>query len=692
MEHVVLGIDGGYPLLVLAWLAPLAGAIALWAFGPRVRSLGGPIGAAICGVAFLALLPLWNAATAIGSHAYLFSTHSNGIGAAGASAVASYSTNASGANAAAVSTLAGIHQSLVSWAPGFTFGLLLDRLSLVWALVITGIGFLIQVYSIGYMTGDRAFARFFAYLNFFVFAMMTLVLSDNFVGLLVGWGLVGLASYFLIGFYFDRPSAVKASRKAFVINVVGDIGILFAIFLMFAAVGSAGYGDVFANVAKLSPGMLFAICGCLFIGCAAKSAQVPLHTWLPDAMEGPTPVSALIHAATMVTAGVYLIARCAPLWNASEESRMLVGTIGGITALAGALLGLAQWDIKRILAYSTMSQIGYMIMGVGVGAYDAGVLHFLTHAFFKAQLFLTAGIVIHALADQQDIRLMGGLRTRQPFAFWSMTLGVLAICGIAPLSGFWSKDAVIYGTLERGYPALYAIGVLTAGITAFYMFRLLFVTFFGTYRGAIDPSSLGIRHPELSGQAVEPAHDHHEAHPTSILMIAPVAVLMIGTIGAGLLWIAGWRDFFAPAFAGAPEGHGAVFLPELGSTILVTAVVLVGIAIAYVRYAAPAALREAIERLRVETVRMPAPLAHAFYFDVAIDALFVKPAQALGRLAGTVLDPLVLDGAVRETSIVTAWLGHLARSFQTGLVRAYALTLVVGAACFVAYYAFGAVR
>ncbi len=267
----------------------------------------------------------------------------------------------------------------------------MDPLALLWVLIITGVGFLIHLYSIGYMDGRRAFARFFAYMNFFVFAMLTLVLSDNFVGLLVGWGLVGLASYFLIGFWFFKPSAVAAARKAFVINVVGDVGIMFAILLIFNAVHSVGFGDAFAAAGSVRHAAAPGICIALFIGAAAKSAQIPLHTWLPDAMEGPTPVSALIHAATMVTAGVYLVARCAPLWSANGDAQLLVGTIGGATALIGAILGCAQWDIKRILAYSTMSQIGYMIMGVGVGAYEGGVAHFFTHAFFKAQLFLAAG-------------------------------------------------------------------------------------------------------------------------------------------------------------------------------------------------------------------------------------------------------------------------------------------------------------
>ena len=323
---------------------------------------------------------------------------------------------------------------------------------------------MIHIYSIGYMWNDRAPARFFAYLNFFVFSMLTLVLSDNVVGLLVGWGLVGLASYFLIGFWFDRPSAVAAARKAFVINVFGDIGLMFAVFALFATTGSITYATIFAKVQAISPTGIFIICLALFIACAAKSAQVPLHTWLPDAMEGPTPVSALIHAATMVTAGVYLIARFAPLWSSSPPAQELVGIVGGLTMVLGAVLGISQWDIKRILAYSTMSQIGYMIMGVGVGAYQAGVLHFFTHAFFKAELFLTSGLIIHALHDEQDVRKMGGLARRMPFAFYAMLIGTLAIIGFPGFSGYFSKDAVVYAMLERNHPVLYVAGALTAGV------------------------------------------------------------------------------------------------------------------------------------------------------------------------------------------------------------------------------------
>ena len=653
-----LGLEGSYPLLFLIWLLPLAGALLLWAFGPRFKSFAGPIGSTMVGVAFLATLAEWHDATAI----------SGG--------------------------LAGAHQTLFTWMPGFTFGLLFDRLALIWTLVITGVGFLIHVYSMGYLAGDKAFARFFAYLNFFIFAMLTLVLSDNFGGLLVGWGLVGLASYFLIGFWFFKPTAVAAARKAFVINVVGDIGILFAIVVIVAHVGSISYGDTFLQIGAFSPHDLFIVCLALFIGCAAKSAQVPLHTWLPDAMEGPTPVSALIHAATMVTAGVYLIARCAPLWTASADARELVGVIGAITAIAGAVLGVAQWDIKRILAYSTMSQIGYMIMAGGVGAFDSGVLHFLTHACFKAQLFLGAGIIIHNSNNEQDVRLMGGLRKTMPFAFIAMLTGVLAICGVPGFSGFFSKDAILTATLAHGHPWLYAIGVLTAGITAYYMFRLLFVVFFGPYRGNVDPSDLGIRHPELAGTAASSGHhpeemDAHHAHAPAWLMSGPVAILIVPTVLIGWIAFGGegspWKTFWEPVFPKVSEAGGFV-MPELAGTVLVFAVVLVGFALAYLQYAAPKVLARSVPRLRTESVRMPPVLANAYYFDAAIDALFVRPSILLGRFFGSIVDPLVIEGVVHETAHTAGWLGHLFRSFQTGLVRVYALSIVLGAACFAIYY------
>ena len=634
-------------VLLALWLLPLASAILIFAFGPMLRRSAGVIGSGAVLVPFALTWVL--AASALGT--------------------------------------GGLKVHLFDWIAGFSFGLWLDPLSLLWTLIITGVGGLIHVYAIGYMWSDRAIARFFAYMNFFVFAMLTLVLSDNFVGLLVGWGLVGLASYFLIGFWFFKPSAVAAAMKAFVINVVGDAGLMFAVFVLFAATGSTAYADVFAKAATLAPATVLLACIAIFIGCAAKSAQIPLHTWLPDAMEGPTPVSALIHAATMVTAGVYLVARCAPLWDVSPEARALVGTIGALTALVGAILGIAQWDIKRILAYSTMSQIGYMIMGVGVGAYQAGILHFFTHAFFKAQLFLAAGIVIHALHDEQDVRKMGGLGKKMPLAFWAMTIGTLAIIGFPPFSGFFSKDAVIYGALERGYPLLSLIGVVTAGITAYYMCRMLFVTFLGNNRGNVPDVDLGI-----------PAREHSEPHfgesAPAWVMGAPVAILMVPSVVAGWVVFGGrWNALFASDFAPKPESALATVLPEWLVGVVVLAFVAWGVAAAYHRYGSFDATVSAVERLRAESQRMAQPLVRAFYFDDALEALFVRPARAVGLAFMRVVDPHVIDGVVRDVVWLAGWIGREVRALQTGLVRGYALVLAFGAAAFLAYFALiGAAR
>jgi NADH-quinone oxidoreductase subunit L len=372
--------------------------------------------------------------------------------------------------------------------------------------------------------------------------------------------------------------------------------------------------------------------------------------------------------------------------------------IGCATLVIAATIALVQTDIKRVIAYSTMSQIGYMIMGVGVGAFDAGILHFLTHAFFKAQLFLGAGIVIHNLGNEQDVRKMGGLRKQMPFAFAAMLIGVLSICGIPGFSGYFSKDAVLNGTLAHGHPVMWAVGVLTAGLTAYYMFRMLFVTFLGAYRGNVDPSELGLRHPELAGTPVhhaahaseeeEAAHGHAPAHVSALFMSVPVALLMVPSVLIGWLDFGGenspWGRFFAPVFGHYEPVAGTP--PEALTGLIVLVLIAAGIGVAYMRYGNPRALIDAIPRLRGETVRMPAALAHAFYFDAALDALFVKTSIVLGRFSSRVVDPLVIDAGVREAGISAQWLGHLFRSFETGLVRAYALALAFGAACFAVYY------
>src|SRR2546428_6124247 len=379
-----------------------------------------------------------------------------------------------------------------------SFGLYLDPLSATMLMIVTGVGLLIHIYSAGYMKDDPGFWRFFSYMNFFIFAMVLLVSADNFLFLLVGWGLVGLASFLLIGFWYRRPRAVAAAQKALVINIIGDFGFMIAIFLIFKEYGvlnfynNASGNGVFSIINPASSGTMLQtiIALCLFIACAAKSAQLPLYMWLPDAMEGPTPVSALIHAATMVTAGVYLVARAHPLFELAPRALTIVGVIASVTAIFAATIAVTQLDIKRVLAYSTISQLGYMFMGESVHNYSSGIFHLTTHAYFKALLFLAAGAVIHALGGEQDMRQMGGLRQRLPITFWTFLIGALAISGIPPFAGFWSKDEILSSLLAHAtsgggtlFYLLWAIGLLTAGLTSFYMFRLFFVIFVGGYHG-----------------------------------------------------------------------------------------------------------------------------------------------------------------------------------------------------------------
>src|SRR5213593_1893568 len=361
-------------------------------------------------------------------------------------------------------------------------GFLVDSLTCVMLLVVTGVGFLIHVYSVGYMHGEEGFARFFTYMNLFMVSMLLLVMGNNYVVLFIGWEGVGLCSYLLIGYYYDRVSAAKAATKAFVVNRIGDAGFLLAIFLVFVNFKTLDYTQVFAQAGQLSTGMATAITLCLLLGAVGKSAQVPLYTWLPDAMEGPTPVSALIHAATMVTAGVYMVVRNHVLYDLSPVALNAVAWVGGVTALFAATIGLVQTDIKRVLAYSTVSQLGYMFAAAGVGAYSAGIFHLMTHAFFKALLFLGAGSVIHAMGGEQNLLKMGGLRKHTPITFLTMVVAALAISGIPPLAGFFSKDEILWSAWAHGHPAIWGVGLVTAGLTAFYMFRLVFLTFSGEER------------------------------------------------------------------------------------------------------------------------------------------------------------------------------------------------------------------
>jgi len=548
------------------------------------------------------------------------------------------------------------------------FGTLLDPVSLVWALVITGVGGLIHVYSNGYMAEDEGLPRFFAYLNLFVFAMLLLVLASNFLILLIGWAGVGLASYLLIGFWYTRPSAVIAARKAFVVNVVGDLGIMIALFLLIANLGTVTFSGVFGAIAAhhLSPTVIEWTAAMLYLGAMAKSAQFPLHTWLPDAMEGPTPVSALIHAATMVTAGVYLLVRAYPIFHAASIVSGIVLDIGTFTAIFAAVIALTQNDIKRVLAYSTLSQLGYMFMAVGAGLYAAGVFHFLMHAFFKALLFLGAGAVIHAVGGEQDMRKMGGLRKAMPITYLTFLVATLAISGIPPFAGFFSKDMILGELLRSGHTVEWVVGVVTAGLTALYMMRLLYLTFFGEYRGDAHP---------------------HEVGPVFTI---PLAVLAVLSVVGGFLAIPGGWDvlsrYLGPVLGTYPGGvtSAAVSAPDWGSEVISVAFALGGIALADAMYRRKVL---APSRLRLAFPLFYRLAAHKFYVDEAYDAVVVRPALWLGRVLGDRVDTGIVDGAVRAIATGTVEVGTFFDRLQAGSVRRYTLTLLTGTLLVIAFLA-----
>src|ERR1700681_281286 len=458
------------------------------------------------------------------------------------------------------------------------FAFYLDQLSLVMLLVVTGVGFLIHIYSVGYLWDDPSYYRFFAYLNLFMFFMLTLILANNFLLMFIGWEGVGLASYLLIGFWFMKDSAASAGKKAFIVNRIGDFGFLIGLFLMIQHFGSLNFTQVFAQVQPIAPetgsvGLLTAIGILLMVGACGKSAQIPLYVWLPDAMEGPTPVSALIHAATMVTAGVYMVSRSHVIFERAPMALMVVAVIGTLTALFAATIGITQTDIKKVLAYSTVSQLGYMFMACGVGAFSAGIFHLMTHAFFKGLLFLSAGSVIHAVGGEQDMRRMGGLRSFIPWTFLTMGIATLAIAGIPPFAGFWSKDEILWKAYssDHGSWVFWLIGVITAFITSFYMFRLLFMTFFGDYHGAqVDPH----------GQA-RPVHDHDdhghgEPHESPMVMLVPLMILAFLSVVGGMVGIGNrFEHFLAPVF-----GSGAISEAAGETASRVTEYVLMGISVA----------------------------------------------------------------------------------------------------------------
>ncbi|OBB18607.1 NADH-quinone oxidoreductase subunit L [Mycolicibacterium elephantis] len=553
-----------------------------------------------------------------------------------------------------------IHEHLFSWVPvaelQVDFGLQLDQLSMCFVLLITGVGSLIHVYSIGYMAEDPDRRRFFAYLNLFLAAMLLLVLADNYLGLYVGWEGVGLASYLLIGFWAHKPSAATAAKKAFVVNRVGDMGLAIAIFAMFAHIGSISYEAVFAAAPQVSDGALTFIGLLLLLGACAKSAQVPLQSWLGDAMEGPTPVSALIHAATMVTAGVYLIVRSGPVFELSPTAQLAVVIVGAVTLLFGAIIGCAKDDIKKALAASTMSQIGYMVLAAGLGpvGYAFAIMHLLTHGFFKAGLFLGAGSVMHAMDDEVDMRRYGGLRKALPITFATFGLGYLAIIGVPPLAGFFSKDGIIEAALGAGGvkgPILGGTAILGAGITAFYMTRVMLMTFFGEKRWASEA------HP-------------HEAPK---VMTWPMILLAIGSVGSGAAFaIGGTLERWLEPVVGAHEVHHIA--PVWVVTTVILAVVAVGIVIAYRMYGVRPVPEEAPAGSLL-TVAARSDLGG----DAFNEEVFMVPGQALTR--GLVkMDEGAIEGVAGGLASLVSRTSTGLRRLQTGFARSYALAMLAGAA------------
>lgn len=565
------------------------------------------------------------------------------------------------------------------------FGVLSDPLSAVMLLVVTGVGFLIHVYSIGYMEDDPGYWRFFAFLNFFVFAMTLLVAADNFLFLLVGWAGVGLASFLLIGFWYTRRSAVDAARKAFVVNVIGDFGLMIAIFLLVGVYhGAVDYGTVLGigRASSVNPvdvasgGTLLAIALMLFLAAAAKSAQLPLHVWLPDAMEGPTPVSALIHAATMVTAGVYLVARAHVLFTAAPDALIVVAVVAGASAFFAATIACVQNDIKRILAYSTMSQLAYMFMGEAAGGFSSGIFHLVTQAFFKALLFMCAGAVIHALSGEQDIRKMGGLREALPRVFGLFVVAGLALAAIFPFAGFWSKDSILDAILERatstgaaGWYALYGVGLVTAGLTGFYIFRLIFVVFFGANRGP-------------AGRSASNRGQRLELHSPGLAMMAPMYALGLLSIVGGALDIPGnlWlSDFLAPS---APSAVELATGPFWVSMLLGLVFAVAGIAYAWSRYAGgrvPAA-----DAARVSPVVVF--LRRRWFVDDLYDGVIVRPTLAIARMLRIGVEDDTLEAGSRGLGSLVGGVSAGLRGFQTGFLRNYTLMLFLGAVVILVYF------
>ncbi len=576
------------------------------------------------------------------------------------------------------------------------FAFTVDHLTLIMLGVVTGVGFLIHLYSAGYMAHEEGYWRFFAYLNLFMFFMSVLVLAESFLLLFVGWEGVGLASYLLIGFYFKKDSAANAGKKAFIVNRIGDFGFLLAMFLIVAHFGSLDFAHVF-NAISVNPdwhgGVLTAIALLLVVGAAGKSAQIPLYVWLPDAMEGPTPVSALIHAATMVTAGIYMVARCHTIFDRSPYALGVVAIIGAATAIFAACIGIVQHDIKRVLAYSTVSQLGYMFLACGVGAYTAGIFHLLTHAFFKALLFLAAGSVIHALSGEQDMRKMGGLWRKIPITFWTMTMGVFAIAGIPPLAGFFSKDEILYQAFISPNPIgklLWAVGLITAGMTSFYMFRLWFKTFFGESRVEETHASHG--------------HDDHASHGNGGVHESPWIMLFALVILAILSVIGGWvgvptamfghneiEHFLAPVFESGASAQAATAAASQGLELTLAALsvltALAGLGLAYTFYYKKPGTAATLAQRAPALYRL---VENKFYVDEIYSAVIITPLLMFTRLIlGGLVDSGLVNGSGALAGATTRGLSTLTRRVQSGNIRSYAGWLALGAAAVLIVMIFG---
>ncbi len=621
-------------------------------------------------------------------------------------------------------TIGGMGSFEVPWA--FT----LDPLSGMMLLVVTGIGFLIHVYSTSYMDHEPrpAYARFFCYLNLFCFFMLTLVLGSTFLVMFVGWEGVGLCSYLLIGFWYHKQSATDAGKKAFIVNRIGDWGFVLGIFLVFFTFGTLDFHEV-AQAAAHMPveagafGVVSSICLLLFIGAIGKSAQIPLHVWLPDAMEGPTPVSALIHAATMVTAGVYMVCRNAVLFTHAPTIMMIIAIVGAATALVAATIGLVQTDIKKVLAYSTVSQLGYMFLATGVGAFGAAAFHLMTHAFFKALLFLGSGSVIHAMNDEQEMTKMGGLRKYMPTTYVTMFIGALAIAGVPGLSGFFSKDEILASAFI-GSPWLWVVGAITAAMTAFYMFRLIYMTFHGEYRGPSWKHGHGDEHAHVEGHGEHSDHAWHGPHESPRAMTIPLITLAVGAIFAGYVGIPAVlgepigipnavEHFLEPSFVAgeaqhAEEGHQLSHMAEFGLMGFSALVAIGGILLARRNYEQQPAIANRWAESFSGTHRV---LTHKYYVDEFYSATFVAGTMSSARGLFTV-DRTIVDGIVNGTgwtTIVVSWVSHVFdkyvvdgivnlvgstcrevsygfRRVQTGLIQNYAFATLVGVFAFVTWF------